>query len=64
MNKVELESAIDDYFSKHLEKDYWESLPPEKRSGAISMAWGDIVAMVTGLTIEKYTLLNLLLLKL
>lgn len=53
MNKVELETAIESYFSVHLDKDYWESLPVEKRSGAIIMAFGDICAMVTGLTIDK-----------
>lgn len=53
MNKVELELAIDSYFSNHLDNVYWVSLLPEKRAGAISMAFGDIGAIVTGLTIDK-----------
>ena len=53
MNKVELETAIDAYFANHLDKSYWESLSVETRSGAIAMAWADIGAMVTGLTVDK-----------
>ena len=53
MNKVELETAIDEYFSNHLDKTYWEELTTDKRSSAIAMAFGDIGAMVTGLTIDK-----------
>ena len=53
MNKVELESAIDAYFSNHLDKAYWESLAVDTRSACVAMAWGDIGAIVTGLTIDR-----------
>lgn len=53
MNKVELKTAIDEYFSSHLDKEYWNTLSTDTRSAAIAMAWGDIGAMVTGLTIDK-----------
>lgn len=53
MNKVELKTAIDEYFSSHLDKAYWDTLSADTRSAAIAMAWGDIGAMVAGLTIDK-----------
>lgn len=53
MNKVELESAIDVYFSNHLDKAYWESLAVDTRSACVVMALGDIGAIVTGLTIDR-----------
>lgn len=52
MTQEELESFVDGYLARHLDKEFWQGLEAEKRSAAVSMALGDVLSALPELTLE------------
>ena len=52
MTQEELESFVDGYLARHLDKEFWQGLEAGKRSAAVSMALGDVLSALPELTLE------------
>lgn len=52
MELNEIHSAVDEYFSVHLDSGYWSNLAASIREAAVIMAVSDVCAVVPGLTID------------
>ena len=51
MTDTELSAAVDAYFEKHLDSEYWSGLDDEVKAGAVSMALFDVQSEIPGLTL-------------
>lgn len=55
MTQTELNAAVDNYFTVHLDKEYWFALDADKRAATVAMAFSDIAALIPGLTLNNLT---------
>jgi hypothetical protein len=53
MTRNELAIAADGYFSEHLDNEFWQGLPEKSRKAAVSMSADDVLAELSGLTLDK-----------
>jgi hypothetical protein len=53
MTRDALINAADGYFAEHLDSNFWHGLPEQSRSAAVLMAADDVLAELTGLTLDK-----------
>jgi hypothetical protein len=53
MTRDALINAADGYFAEHLDSNFWHELPEQSRSAAVLMAADDVLAELTGLTLDK-----------
>ena len=54
MTLAEVNSAVDSYFTAHLDSEYWRDLEAEKKLGAVAMALDDILSILN-VTLERVT---------
>ena len=54
MTLSEVNSAVDSYFTAHLDYAYWRDLDAEKKLGAVAMAIDDILSILN-VTLERIT---------
>lgn len=52
MNIDELGEMVDQYFSVHLDRVYWQGLDKATRAGAVQMAVNDIAVAIPGISLE------------
>lgn len=55
MELEEIRTAVDGYFSVHLDAGYWNNLDAQTRLSAVTMAISDICSVVQGLTLDRIT---------
>ena len=55
MTLAEIQKAVDDYFSLHLDASYWGSLDGQMRLSAVTMGLSDICAVIPQITLDAIT---------